>query len=99
MKRILLMMSFIMAAVSCNNTNPFLSEWDTPYGIPDFNAIEDEHYIPALEEGIRLQQAEIDAIIANEEAPSFANVVEAYEASGAVLHLYFLLLYHKMNII
>ena len=78
-------MSFIMAAVSCNNTNPFLSEWDTPYGIPDFDAIEDEHYIPALEEGIRLQQAEIDAIIANEEAPSFANVVEAYEASGAVL--------------
>ena len=78
-------MSFVMAAVSCNNTNPFLAEWNTPYGIPDFNAIEDEHYIPALEEGIRLQQAEIDAIISNEEAPSFANVVEAYEASGAVL--------------
>ena len=71
--------------MSCTSKNPFFSEWDTPYGIPDFGQIEDKHYIPAIEEGIRQQEAEIAAIIANTEAPTFENVVEAYEKSGAVL--------------
>ena len=74
-----------MAAVSCSNVNPFLGEWETPYGIPDFNSIKEKHYLPAIEYGIRQQQGEIDAIIANSEAPTFENVVEAYERSGAVL--------------
>ena len=73
-----------MVAVACNN-NPFFSSWDTPYGIPDFGAVKEKHYLPAIEEGIRQQQAEIDAIIANQDAPTFENVVEAYEASGALL--------------
>ena len=74
-----------MAAVSCNNKNPFLAEWDTPYGIPDFTAIQESHYLPAIEYGIKQQQDEINAIIANTEAPTFENVVVAYERSGAVL--------------
>ena len=74
-----------MTAISCNNTNPFLTRWDTPYGIPDFGAVEEKHYIPAFEAGIAQQQAEIDAIIANADAPTFENVVEAYEKSGAIL--------------
>ena len=72
-------------AVSCNTTNPLIEGWDTPYGIPDFGAVKEKHYIPAFEAGVAQQQAEIDAIIANEEAPTFANVVEAYEKSGAIL--------------
>ena len=74
-----------MAAISCNNPNPLIEGWNTPYGIPDFGAVKEEHYIPAFEAGIAQQQAEIDAIIANEKAPTFANVVEAYEKSGAIL--------------
>ena len=74
-----------MAAVSCNRTNPFLTEWNTPYGIPDFEAVQEKHYVPAVEAGIRQQQSEIDAIIANQKAPTFENVVEAYECSGAIL--------------
>ena len=74
-----------MAMVSCKNENPFLTEWDTPYGIPDFTAVEECHYLPAVEAGIAQQQAEIDAIIANPEAPTFENVVAAYEKSGAIL--------------
>ena len=74
-----------MVAASCNNTNPFLTEWDTPYGIPDFGAVKEKHYVPAFEAGIAQQQAEIDAIIANPDAPTFENVVEAYETSGAIL--------------
>ncbi len=85
MKKIFIALTIIMAAVSCNKSNPFLSGWDTPYGIPDFDKIQEKHYIPAIEYGIRQQQGEIDAIIANSEAPTFANVVEAYERSGAVL--------------
>ena len=85
MKKILLITSIIMAAVSCNTNNPFLTGWDTPYGIPDFTQIQEKHYIPAIEIGIRQQQGEIDAIIANPDAPTFENVVEAYERSGAIL--------------
>ena len=85
MKKIYLMAAMAMAMISCNNTNPFLTAWDTPYGIPDFGAVKEKHYIPAIKEGIRQQQAEIDAIIANTDAPTFENVVEAFEASGAVL--------------
>ena len=85
MKRVVLLMAIAMTALSCNNPNPFLAEWDTPYGIPDFTKIQEKHYIPAIEYGIRQQQEEIDAIIANQDAPTFENVVEAYERSGSVL--------------
>ena len=85
MKRIAFILTVIMAAVSCSNVNPFLGEWETPYGIPDFNSIKEKHYLPAIEYGIRQQQSEIDAIIADSEAPTFENVVEAYERSGEVL--------------
>ena len=85
MKKIILIFTIVMAAVSCNRINPFLTEWDTPYGIPDFGQIKEKHYIPAIELGIRQQQSEIDAIIANSDAPTFENVVEAYERSGAIL--------------
>ena len=85
MRRIITSLAIVMAAVSCTDKNPFLTEWDTPFGIPDFGQIEEKHYIPAIEEGIRQQEAEIAAIISNTEAPTFENVVEAYEKSGAVL--------------
>ena len=74
-----------MAAVACNTSNPLIEGWDTPYGIPAFGAVKERHYIPAFEAGVAQQQAQIDAIIANEEAPTFANVVEAYEKSGVIL--------------
>ena len=83
-----------MAAVSCSTKNPFLSEWNTPYGIPDFTQIQESHYIPAIEAGIAQQQSEIEAIIANTEAPTFANVVEAYEKSGAILDRVTLVLFN-----
>ena len=68
MKKIFLTTAIIMAAVSCGNKNPFLSGWDTPYGIPDFTQIQESHYIPAIEAGIAQQQEEIQAIIDNQDA-------------------------------
>ena len=85
MKKTLITLAVTMAAVACNTANPLIEGWDTPYGIPDFGAIKEKHYLEALEAGIAQQEAEINAIIANEEEPTFANVVEAYEKSGAIL--------------
>ncbi|MGM9785498.1 MAG: M3 family metallopeptidase [Candidatus Cryptobacteroides sp.] len=74
-----------MALVSCNSSNPFFEEWDTPYGIPPFDKIEVKHYMPAVKEGIARQQAEIQAIIDNQEAPDFENTVAAFDHSGMLL--------------
>ena len=77
-------------AAACKNKdnmdNPFFGEWNTPYGIPDFEKIKPEHYMPAFEEGIKQQKAEIDAITGNTEAPTFANTIEALEQSGDLLN-------------
>ena len=65
--------------------NPFDQEWDTPFEIPPFNLIKDEHYMPAFEKGMAENLAEIDAIVNNEEAPTFANTLEELERSGKLL--------------
>ena len=65
--------------------NPFLSERNTPYNIPEFEKIKPEHYLPAFEEGIRRHDAEIEAIVNNSEAPNFENTIEALEYSGELL--------------
>ncbi len=77
-----------MTMVSCTaseEVNPFLSEWATPYGMPDFARIRNEHYIPAIKAGIEEQKAEIAAIVADPEAPTFENTITPYERSGAIL--------------
>lgn len=65
--------------------NPFLQPYNTPHGTAPFDRIRLEHYEPAMMEGIKQQNAEIDAIIQNPEAPTFENTIEAYEASGELL--------------
>ncbi|MFG6518763.1 M3 family metallopeptidase [Sulfitobacter sp. 1A13496] len=66
-------------------TNPLLTDWETPFGIAPFDRISDNDFAPALEEALTAHRAEIDAIAENPEAPSFANTIEALEASGAAL--------------
>jgi peptidyl-dipeptidase Dcp len=65
--------------------NPFFAEWGTPYGMPPFEKIAPEHYIPAIEEGIKQHTAEIEAIVNSTETPGFENVILAYDNSGAML--------------
>ena len=78
----------MMSACKKNNNmdNPFFGEWNTHYNIPDFEKIKTEHYMPAFEEGMARQKAEIKAITDNSEAPTFANTIEALEQSGALLN-------------
>ena len=74
-----------MMAACTQNKNPFLKEWNTPYGIPPFDKIQLSDYIPAVKEGIKQQKAELDAILNNPEAPTFENTIAAYELSGDIL--------------
>ena len=71
---------------ACTQTkNPFLQEWNTPYGIPPFEKITLEDYIPAVKAGIEQQEKELQAILDNPDAPTFQNTVEAFEFSGEIL--------------
>jgi peptidyl-dipeptidase Dcp len=65
--------------------NPFFTEWDTPYGIPPFDAIRDEHYKPAFDAGIEALRADVAAIRDNPEPPTFENTIEALELAGESL--------------
>lgn len=65
--------------------NLFLSEFETPYGTPDFDRIKVEHYEPAFLKGIEQQNEEIKAIVENPEEPSFENTIVALDNSGEIL--------------
>lgn len=71
--------------MACTQQNPLLNQPQTPYGVPAFDQVQLKHYLPAFKEAIRLNQAEIDAIVNNPEEPTFANTLEALDRSGAVL--------------
>ncbi|WP_209598602.1 M3 family metallopeptidase [Ruegeria sp. HKCCSP351] len=66
-------------------TNPILSNWTTPFEIAPFADISDEDFAPALDQAMTAHNAEIDAIAANPDTPTFANTVEALEAAGEQL--------------
>jgi len=68
-----------------NEQNPFFEKWDTPYGIPPFDRIRDEHYKPAFERGIEELRIDVAAIRDNPEPPTFENTVEALELAGPLL--------------
>ncbi len=67
-------------------SNPLLETWDTPFGVPPFDQIKSDHFKPAIEEGIRLHEMQIDSIVRNAAMPSFENVIEALDRSGEVLN-------------
>ena len=86
MKKIFTIALAALAMTACGNrTNPFLEEWDTPYGIPPFDKITEADYLPAIKAGIEQQNAEIQAIIDNQEEPTFENTIAAFDASGMTL--------------
>ncbi|WP_132434016.1 M3 family metallopeptidase [Natronoflexus pectinivorans] len=75
-----------MASCATTDENPFFSDYDTPFGVPPFHLIENSHFIPAFEEGVRQQEAEIAAIITNPALPDFDNTVAALDYSGDLLN-------------
>ncbi len=65
--------------------NPFLEDWDTPYGVPPFGAIDDDDYLPAIKKGVLELRDDIAAIADNAEAPTFENTIVALELAGDLL--------------
>ncbi len=85
-KKLLIAGAALALISSCNNMdNPFLRESAAPFGAPEFDKIKNEHYLPAFEAGIAEAKAEIDAIVANTDEPTFENTIEAMEYAGATL--------------
>lgn len=93
MKKFLFIFSLFIMIYSCNNTttsnmeadNPFFSDFDTPNGVPPFDVIKAEHFMPAFEEAMKRHNAEIEAIVSNTEAPTFENTIVALDQSGRML--------------
>ena len=75
----------IAMTAACTDTNPFFEDWKTPYGTAPFSKIKTEHYLPAFKEGIKQQKAEVEAIVACKEDPTFENTVAAFDRSGKLL--------------
>ena len=95
-KYLLLMLTLVVLMSACSkketeeamdetNANPLLIEWDTPFGVPPFDKIELEHYMPAVEEAMAAHKAEIEAIVNNPEEPTFENTIIAYDQSGRLM--------------
>ena len=65
--------------------NPLLTEWNDRFGVPPFDRIKAEHFEPALTQAMSVHNAEIDAIVTNNDEPSFENTVLAFDNSGKLL--------------
>jgi peptidyl-dipeptidase Dcp len=88
----LLLLSGLFLIISCQqkpkldpSINPFFQDWITEYEVPPFMDIKNEHYMPAFKKGMEDNLAEIEVIIKNTEAPTFANTIEELERSGKLL--------------
>jgi len=93
-KAILLLVLAALVAGSCSKketpaagqaVNPFFVAWNTPFETPPFDLIKDADYMPALLEGMARQKAEVEAIAASAEPPTFANTLEALDRTGSLL--------------
>ena len=67
------------------SSNPLLQSWETAYGLPPFDKVHAEHFVPAFEFAIDAHRKEIDAIAAVTEAPTFANTLVPFDRSGRLL--------------
>jgi len=82
---VLLIMSCMYLYVSAQDENPFYKEFDTPYQVPAFEKIKEEHYLPAFKEAMKQHQQEIETIVLNKEPATFENTIEALDHSGSML--------------
>ena len=89
----LLVISILAGAIltSCSNepkidtSNPFFTEYNTPFGVPPFDKVHAAHYMPAFEKGMAEKRKELDQLLSVKDAPTFANTIEALDRSGALL--------------
>jgi peptidyl-dipeptidase Dcp len=75
----------MMTLVGNAQQNPLLTDYGTPLDTPPFDRIREEHYLPAFNEAMKQESKEIDAIVANQEQPTFLNTIEALDRRGILL--------------
>jgi len=87
MKKILIILSFLIFTQMnlISQTNPLLTEYNTPFNVPPFDLIKNEHFLPAFREGIKQQAKIIESIANNPESPTFENTIEALEYSDYLI--------------
>jgi len=88
MKQLLVLMSsliFAAGSLPAQDSNPFFEEWTTPFQVPPFEQIDQGDYLPAFIEGMKQQNAEIQAIVSNTDKPDFDNTILALDQSGKLL--------------
>jgi peptidyl-dipeptidase Dcp len=74
-----------VSAPAVQKSNPFFETYRTPFRVPPFDRIKTGHFLPAIEEGIRREQTEINLITANPKASTFENTIAAFDSSGVFL--------------
>jgi peptidyl-dipeptidase Dcp len=87
MKKVMYLFTLTVLTIGCSvkQENIMLKEWNTPFQTPPFDEIKDEHFMPAFLEAMEAEKAEVEAIVNNEEEPTFKNTIEALEKSGELL--------------
>jgi peptidyl-dipeptidase Dcp len=89
---ILFVLASFLLLSACNmeqktkTQNPLLSDWNTPFGVPPFDRIKSDDYLPAIRQGLKEHNQEIEAIVNNKKAPNFKNTILALELSGSTLN-------------
>lgn len=83
-------MAAVVLLASCNgkkatDVNPFFTQWNTPFGVPPFEQIENDDYLPAIDSGLVIARAEVEAIVNNAEPADFKNTIAAYDRIGDLL--------------
>ena len=91
MKNLSTLILMTVICFGCTNSqetamNPFFTDYDTPYQIPPFEKITEDHYMPAFIQGMQEQLKEIDVITNNPEPPSFENTIVELERTGETLN-------------
>ena len=93
MNKLVLIAGAAFALTACNapkeqkaeTGNPFFTEYTTPFGVPPFDQIKIEHYLPAFEKGMQEQAQEIEAIVNQKSVPDFENTIVTLDQSGKLL--------------
>lgn len=65
--------------------NPFFTAYGTPFETAVFDKIRNEHFMPAFQQGVKVHEAEIAAIVANPDTPDFENTIVALDRTGDLL--------------